>query len=175
MYTLIIILLILLIPLTYCMGDYNSVMCNLKGFWSTPEDFNKEADISSFSLYIGDKRNNVYVGYLLMIGDNNNIIINEPIEFCLNNTPQNIMSRDKIFTLVFTDKETKLLPSVLTFKYSCTSGKITLCDSKKVYAIFFKNNVVTELERIKYETNYPKKKFQLPTPKLSKPKLSKPV
>lgn len=172
MYAVLVIILIFLMPLIYSAGDHNSVMCNLKGFWSSSDDFNKDAEISSFNLYIGDKKNNLYSGYLLMIGEDNDVIINEPIEFCLTNIPKNILSRDKTFKLVFTEKETELLPTTLTFNYSCTSGKITFCDAKKVYAVFFKNNVVTELERIKDETNNPKQNQQLNIP-IKLPKILK--
>ena len=181
MHGIIVIVLIIMMPIIYLSGRHNSNMCNLKGFWTSSDDFNGDAEISSFNFYIGDKKNDTYSGYLLMIGDDNGIIINEPVKFCLTNTPQNLISCDKTFKMVFIDKETKLIANELKLQYYTNSGKIVLCNSKKIYAVFFKNNVVTELEQINdVETkpipNIPIPKLPIPNmsiPKLPIPKLKK--
>ena len=43
------------------------------------------------------------------------------------------------------------MPSVLTMKFYPQTSKIVLADHKKIYAVFYKNPVLSEMERIKKE------------------------
>lgn len=137
------VIILLSMYLIYLVGYHNSVVCGLKGFWSSPEDFNDEAGITSFSFYI-TKKINQYSGYMLMIGEDNEILINEPMTFCLNNSLQNLFSYDKVFQLKFYEKETDLIKKCLTLNYYPGSNKIILKDKQKVFAVFYKNNAVSE-------------------------------
>jgi hypothetical protein len=157
----IIILIILII--TYYFGKYNQQINHINGFYETDNEFNKEAGLSVFSFYIGDLTKCCYTqnklsynGYLLMVS-NNNVIINERVEFCLySNIQYNINdlithNRNLKFTIVFNNLETNLLPKIMNVDFYQLTNKIVFYKDDKIYGVFFKNPVLSELEQISKE------------------------
>ena len=153
-YIILVVLSIILIFITYQIGRTSGDMSMLQGFWESNSEFNKEAGLDTFTFYIGDKCSNNYPSYLLMIesGAEQTILINEPTTFTINDSFMNFSYDDcREFKIKFNNLETQLLPSVLTMKFYPHTCKIVLYNHKKIYAVFFKNLVLSEMERIKNE------------------------
>ena len=152
-YIILVVLSIILILIAYQIGRTRGEMGMLQGFWESNTEFNTESGLDSFTFYIGDKCSNKYPSYLLMIesGATQNILINEPTTFTLDESSMNFLYDYREFKLKFNNLETSLLPSVVTMKFYPHTCKIVLYDHKKIYAVFFKNLVLSEMERIKNE------------------------
>lgn len=152
-----IVVLIVIIYFSYKYGCSRTEMSYLQGFWESNSEFNKEAGLQLFSMYIGDPCGGAYPSYVLMIedGEEQTILINEPTSFTISEPMTNLFKGGdcREFRLVFKDLETKLLPCVLTLKYYASTCKMVLSDHKRVYACFFKNPVLSELQKIKEEEN----------------------
>lgn len=141
------VLVIILLVVSYYMGGYMTEMNTLGGFWETNAEFNLESGLSAFTFYIGDKRNGEYSSYLLMMKDDT-ILINEPLVFTI--TGRYDMFKDyREFILRFKKLESDILPSIMKMRFYPQNGKILLLDHDKIYAMFFKNPVLSELDRIK--------------------------
>ena len=54
-----------------------------------------------------------------------------------------------LFILRFKKLESDILPSIMKMRFYPQNGKILLLDHDKIYAMFFKNPVLSELDRIK--------------------------
>ena len=153
-YIILVVLSIILIFIAYQIGRTRGEMSMLQGFWESNPEFNKEAGLDTFTFYIGDKCSNKYPSYLLMVesGAEQTILINEPTTFTLNESFINFSYNDYMeFKIKFNNLETQLLPSILTMKFYPHTCKIVLYNHKKIYAVFFKNLVLSEMERIKNE------------------------
>ena len=153
-YIILVILSIILIFIAYQIGRTRCEMSMLQGFWESNPEFNKEAGLDTFTFYIGDKCSNKYPSYLLMVEScaEQTILINEPTTFTLNESFINFSYDDyREFKIKFNNLETQLLPSLLTMKFYPHTCKIVLYNHKKIYAVFFKNLVLSEMERIKNE------------------------
>lgn len=152
---LVVVIVIILIFSSYRCGHSQAETNLLPGFWESDNSFNKESGLSIFTLYIGDKCDGKYPAYLLMVeaGDDQTLLINEPTSFTLSEPYMNMFSRAdcKEMFLRFNNLETELMPSVLTMKFYPQTSKIVLADHKKIYAVFYKNPVLSEMERIKKE------------------------
>ena len=152
-YIILVVLSIILIFIAYQIGRTRGEMSMLQGFWESNSEFNKESGLDTFTFYIGSKYSNKYPSYLLMVesGAEQTILINEPTTFTLNESFMNFSNDYREFKIKFNNLETQLLPSVLTMKFYPHTCKIVLYDQKKIYAVFFKNLVLSEMERIKNE------------------------
>ena len=148
---LVILIVILVGMSSYVYGCRTTEMSHLKGFWETNNEFNEEAGLHLFSMYIGDNTWKGYQSYLLMIEDEEDktILVNEPVEFQLRYRCSSEGGECREFDVVFKDLETELMPKKMSMKYYPSTCKIVLCDGGKVYAVFFKNPVLSEFERIK--------------------------
>lgn len=147
------VLLMCIISFTYGAKKCETDM--LRGFWQTNAEFNQEAAIHTFTMYIGDYKDGKYTAYLLMIenDDEGTVLVNEPVSFVL---VEDLMTTFKSqpyreFVLRFDSIETDIIPQTLQFKFYPQTGKIMLMDSKKIYGAFFKNAVLSEMDRIKEE------------------------
>jgi hypothetical protein len=153
--TLAIVVVIILMFCAFRCGQTLSEMDLLRGFWESDNSFNKESGLRSFTFYIGDKIEGKYPAYMLMIesGDEQTLLINEPTTFTLSESYMNTMTRGECreMYIKFSNLDTPLLPNVLTMKFYPQTGKIVLADHSKIYAVFFKNPVLSEMERIKSE------------------------
>ena len=149
MLVLIIVSIILIIG-SYFYGRYNTELSMLRGFWETNDEFNDEAGLHSFCFYVGDQKKGKYPSYLLMVDNENNVLINEPVQFTISNTINLLCN--KPMKIKFCELETKLMPKNINFTFYPQTCKIVLSDAKKIYAVFFKNPALSELERINNET-----------------------
>ena len=148
----------------YYLGKYHNQLKHLSGFYETTNDFNKESGLSIFSLYISEISKFCYIqnklsysGYLLMMDSNNNISINEKVEFCLySHMKHNIndlisINRNMKFTIIFNNLETDLIPRIMLVDFYPITNKLVFYKDDKIYAVFFKNPVLSELEQISKE------------------------
>jgi hypothetical protein len=151
-----IIVTIMLIFSAYRYGQNQSDMDLLHGFWESSNEFNRESGLHMFTFYIGDKFDGIYPAYLLMIesGEDQTLLINEPTSFKLTDTFFNMFSRTdcKNVSIKFNNLETTLIPNSMTMKFYPQTGKILLLDTHKIYAVFYKNSVLSELEKIKKDS-----------------------
>ncbi len=150
----IIILLILLILLisnyySYQVGKYNNELTNLRGFWETDIEFNKESGIKIFTIYIGQYKNSSYPVYLLMIDTEDNILVNTPSSMELKYS----LSGDSYyeFNVKFDKLKSDFLPNKLIIKYYPNSSKIILYNKNIIYGCLFKNLVLSDVDLIKEE------------------------
>ena len=153
LFPLIIVIIIMVIYTAYRYGCRSTETSQLQGFWETNNEFNKEAGLHIFSMFIGIPVCGVYSAYLLMIEDRSDqtILINEPIKFNISALDMYTNGDCREFNIIFTELETNLLPRKLSVRYYPNTCKIVLYNQTKVYAVFFKNPVLSELERIKSE------------------------
>jgi hypothetical protein len=150
-----IIAVIILVYIAYVCGCRSVETAYLQGFWESNSEFNKEAGLQLFSMYIGCPSGSEYPTYMLMIEDDDDqtILINEPAIFSLSEPLTKKLSHGSCreFRMTFKNLETTLMPQVLKMRYYPGTCKIVLSDHKQVYAVFFKNPVISELEQIKNE------------------------
>jgi hypothetical protein len=155
-YLVLAIVVIILICGSYRGGQNAADMELMSGFWESSREFNEESGLQMFTFYIGEKRDGEYPSYLLMIeaGDEQNILINEPTSFKITESYKNRFYRNgfKQFYLKFNNLESSLIPSVVSMKFYPQTCKIVISDSTQIYAVFFKNPVLSELEQINKET-----------------------
>ena len=152
--TIVIVLVFVIGLISYSHGCKSTELSYLNGFWETNNEFNKESGLYTFTMFIKKGSYGKYSSYILMIEDDDDqtILINEPVEFTLTNKWGKSESCDcREMTIKFDKLETKLLPSVLNVRYYPSTCKVVLYDKTKVYSAFFKNPVLSELERIKSE------------------------
>lgn len=156
-YFIVVIVILIFIIGSYRYGQNVSQMEMLHGFWEANSEFNKEAGLQMFTFYIGKKCDNKYQAYLLMVesGDDQNLLMNEPVSFKLLESYMDIISNSdcREMILKFSDLETTLIPNILTMRFYPKTSKIVLSDNKKIYAVFFKNPVLSEMEHIMSEKN----------------------
>lgn len=147
----IVLVIIAFILIAYYYGQYSTEFNMLRGFWETCGEFNKEAGLQIFSFYIGDQKNGKYPAYLLMIDSAQNMLINEPVHFDLSNTHGLKTDGCRKMKMKFVNIETDILPNTIDVKFYPETCKLVLSDAKKIYAVFFKNPVLSEMERINSE------------------------
>ena len=134
-YIIILIILIIFITassyISYNIGYYNCELKYLRGFWQSPNDFNKEAGIKIFTMYIGEYTNGKYPVYILMIDNDDNILINTPTQMYLSQIFSNTYSMEKHreFVCKFSDLNSEFIPNNIKLNYYSRSGKIILVDN----------------------------------------------
>jgi len=157
-----IVIIIVVIYSSYKYGCSCTENNQLQGFWETNSEFNKEAGLQTFTMYIGDYNNGEYATYFLMVEDNpeQTILINEPSNFTMSSIYSDGDCRE--FNIRLKDLETEMLPREMSVKYYPNTCKLVLYRYEKVYAVFFKNPVLSEMERIKKESpNIPNQKTEV--------------
>lgn len=158
-----VIFYIIIMVLSYFFGKYNYMDKNISGFYETNNDFNIESGIKSMTFYIKSKIFLRYSGYILMISNTGDIVINEPVNFtlkpCFNKMTKDLLknnccvSNDSntqtkfTFILKFKNIETTLIPPVLNIEYYPSTHKIILYDKDKLYAFMYKNPIISELDK----------------------------
>ena len=137
------------------MGYSNCEFNNLRGFWQSPNEFNAEAGIKLFTMYIGEYRNGSYPVYILMVDDDEKILINSPTTMCLNQTITNKCSlkKHKEFNCKFADLDSEFMPNDIILQYYPRSGKLIFSGigDDTIYGCLFKNPMLTEMDLIKDE------------------------
>jgi hypothetical protein len=142
-----------LLLMSYSYGTKSCELSLIRGFWEADRSFCDEAGLQLFSMYIGRRKSGVYPCYLLMVDTDDTILINEAACFSLKEPITNMVSTDdcREFYADFTNLETDLMPCRVILKYYPSTGKIVFSDNDKIYAVLFKNPVLSEMERISKE------------------------
>ena len=165
------IICILFIIIFYFYGLYNQQIKQFSGFYESDNKFNEESGISLFSFYINNNCNYNYNGYLLMVSNDNIPLINEKVDFCISSNLYHNMNdilckgRNLKFNIKFNNLETNLIPNNLYMDFYPITNKLILYDNTKIYAVFFKNPVLSEIEQISKEKNLYKKENKIKTKK----------
>lgn len=152
--TLICFIFIITYIAAYAQGTRRCQISQLRGFWESPKQFNDEADLSMFSMYIGKEKGGVYPCYFLMIDNDDTLLINEASCFTLKEPLSNLTTREdcREFYAKFDCMENELLPENLKIKFYPQTNKIIFADDETIYSVFYKNPLLSELERISKET-----------------------
>jgi hypothetical protein len=143
MYFLVILILIIAF-LAYNTGYYMNRINNINGFWVCSEDFNKNAELDNFIIYIGkyDIKTNGFPSYILMIDNENHILINTPISIKIK---LNSFSLQK-FNINFVDLNSEFLSNKLACTFNGT--KLELFKGDTLYGCLYKNNELSQLTNI---------------------------
>jgi len=149
------VIVIILIILSYKVGQRTTETGLLQGFWETDDEFNSESGLHSFTFYIGDKQEEKYNSYILMVETETNILINEPVTFNLTESYIDALpfQEYRTYYIKFNNLETNLIPESVSMKHYPKTGKLILYNHNKVYAVFFKNAFLTEMDAAKKETD----------------------
>ena len=141
MYFLVILILVITF-LSFNFGLYMSKINNINGFWVCSEDFNKEAELDNFIIYIGkyDIKTNGFPSYILMVDDENHILINTPINIKITLHGFNLNK----FNIHFVDLNSEFLSNNLVCTYN--GSKLELYKDDTIYGCMYKNNELSNLE-----------------------------
>jgi hypothetical protein len=129
----------------------------MTGFWEADKSFCNESGLSMFSIYMGDQDySGVRPCYVLAIQDDDTIILNEPTTITISKPWSGILSQnlDPIeYNVSFADIKSEFFPRDQQMSYYVTSNKITLYKKDTVFAVLYKNPVLSEINKIKDSTN----------------------
>ena len=147
---LIVIIIIILIFFSNQIGKITTDISYMCGFFESNAEFNDEAGIKTFIIYIGKKYNiNKYPVYILMISnEDDKILINSPSIMTIL-LPFNFNRKCYTFNICFSDLNSDFMPNNLAMKFYPKSSKIILSKCDIIYGCMFKNPVLTELDLIK--------------------------
>jgi hypothetical protein len=137
-----VILILVITLLSFNFGSYMSKINNINGFWVCSEDFNKEAELDNFIIYIGkyDIKTNGFPSYILMVDDENHILINTPINIKITLNGFNLNK----FNIHFVDLNSEFLANKLVCTY--TGSKLELYKDDTIYGCMYKNNELSNLD-----------------------------
>ena len=146
---ILVIILLLFIILIYNCGVYFTKINNISGFWECDTDFNNDAELKSFIIYISpyDIKTNVFASYILMVDYEDKILINTPIDIKFSFNKLNDLFT---FNIDFIDLNSEFLPNKLKCKLE--NGKFILSDKDTIYGCFYKNNVLSDLQKSEQKT-----------------------
>lgn len=120
----------------------------LTGFWKCSADFLKDADLSSFLLYLAPPNWKGIRPCYILAERGSELIINEPASLTLHQSwsMDNLMIgfNTRTYTACFHDLETDDFPSVQSLVLFPKTGKIILSKGDTVYAILYKDSILTE-------------------------------
>jgi hypothetical protein len=125
----------------------------LTGFWEADKNFCKESGLSMFSVYMGNANfSGVRPCYILAIQDDDTIILNEPTTITFTKSWGGMLSQnlDPIeYNISFADIKSEFFPQQQQMSYYATTSKIILYKKDTVFAVLYKNPVLSELIKIK--------------------------
>jgi hypothetical protein len=126
----------------------------MTGFWEADKSFLTESGLESLTIYFGKNKGLLGArdGYILIKKDSD-VIINEPVVIKISkkyNSTHNYktcMGCDtyKEFDIQFKDIKSENFPEKQSMKIYPTTGKIILYIKDTVYAVLYKNSVLSEL------------------------------
>jgi hypothetical protein len=119
----------------------------IPGFWEADSSFCSEASLKAMSIFIGDED---LFGerpcYILVIGDDDDIIVNEPASVKITAIDNNIDPRHCCATFTKLEKEaTKNFPVDQKIDHFIKCNKMILYKDDTVFAVLYKNPVLSEL------------------------------
>jgi hypothetical protein len=150
-----IIIIIIILCLYQIYGIATNQLSNklLTGFWEADKSFCDESGLSMFSIYMGDSDfYGVRSCYILAIQDDDIIILNEPTTITFSTPWCNLLSHnlDPVeYNVSFADVKSEFFPQQQQMSYYVTTSKIILYKKDMVFAVLYKNPVLSELSNIK--------------------------
>jgi hypothetical protein len=160
MYYYIVIVIVIIILCSYqiyglAANRFSNQM--LHGFWEADKSFCNESGLSMFSIYIGAQDYScVRPCYILAIQDDDTIILNEPTTITLSKPWSSILSQtlDPIeYNVSFADIKSEFFPQHQQMSYYVATNKIILYKKDTVFAVLYKNPVLSEISKIKDSKN----------------------
>jgi len=149
-----IVLIILFLTVIYAFGHRYTERSLLTGFWHADPSFCEDAGIDSLVFYFGEPNftGSKLSGYVLMTSEDG-ILINNPVDFTLSSgySVAPYVKKEKTHTLTidwFESEGYDFFPSVQTMTFYPELGKIILYDRDQVYAILYKNNIMSDVTRV---------------------------
>jgi hypothetical protein len=131
----------------------------ITGFWEADKSFCNESGLSMFSIYMGKQDySGVRPCYVLAIQDDDTIILNEPTTITLSKPWSGILSQtlDPIeYNVSFADIKSEFFPRDQQMSYYVATNKIILYKKDTVFAVLYKNPVLSEISKIKNSKNKP--------------------
>jgi hypothetical protein len=131
----------------------------MTGFWEADKSFCNESGLSMFSIYIGEQDyRDVRPCYVLAIQDDDTIILNEPTTIILSKPWSGILSHnlDPIeYNVSFADIKSDFFPRDQQMSYYVATNKLILYKKDTVFAVLYKNPILSEINKIKDSKNEP--------------------
>ena len=125
----------------------------MKGFWKGDADFNDQAGVELFLIYMGESSalSSSRPGYIL-IKNSDGIIINNAVEFKLSGgksiNPGLSSCREYAVTIDWLGEEDySFFPSEQEMYYYPENGKIVFFADDQVHAILYKDNSISDITR----------------------------
>ena len=153
-----IICVIVILYLIYKINKYKRNEKNLLcGFWSGDLEYYEDANLSNFILYLGEPVKNVYSGYIVIVDNEDNIILNSSCSLKLIKVSDNKNTFDPYYyKITFTfDDEINMnfdFPLEQNLRYYPICHKLVFYKNDTIYAVLFKNLIETDLsEKFKEE------------------------
>jgi len=145
-----IVILLYIIIIYY---NFKTIDTLLTGFWLTPPDFNVEAGLDFFGIFIGESSYfSSYRPCYILIQRDGEIFLNEPTElyiswdwFNLSNWNTNINYNTPKYGIVkFNLDSSSAFPSYQKIEIYPTIGKMILYYNDTIYAVLYKNPELSE-------------------------------
>lgn len=126
---------------------------SLTGFWEADRDFCNESELKVLSIFIGDPDSSGKLPcYILLIQDDDEVLINERTninlrpKWCSNNLYDRKAPWEYDITL--SKMESSAFALKQSMKHYATANKIIMYKKDTVYAVLYKNPVLSELNDI---------------------------
>ena len=145
---IIIIYIILLVAISIAIQNmYNNT---LNGFWEADSSFCEEAGLNSMCFYINDNK-----CYLLFIDEDSNILINQDCDVGIKNPLFYIPTmKDYIINeMNFKNLNSNVIPKKITYKHYMNDGKLIFYNNDEIYSVMYKNNMLSDVNKIKTHNN----------------------
>jgi hypothetical protein len=124
----------------------------LTGFWEADKSFCNESGLSMFSIYMGDSDfRGARPCYVLAVQDDDTIILNEPTTITFSKSWSGILSQNLNpveYNISFSDIKSEFFPPQQQMSYYVTTSKIILYKKDVVFAVLYKNPVLSELNKL---------------------------
>jgi hypothetical protein len=155
---IIFVIIIVIIWINTLYNNFNTANNILTGFWEADSSFLSDSGLESLSIYFGEKkRDGSRSGYVLIKKDCD-MLVNDPTK--INITEKWKSSCDyksvnnnayKNLDIEFKNINNPNFPSIQSMKFYPTVGKIILYKKDIIYAVLYKNSVLSELSIITKE------------------------
>jgi len=146
-----IIVVILVILILYIVSSCYIYTKLIGGFYEADDEYLEEAGIDNFSIYIDDCTSNERSCYILM-SSGATTVINEPTIAKLSQHFHwsSDLSKPVYFDVEFdmSDEVVNSFPNKQQIKFYPNTGKMVLFNDETIYAVLYKNAVLSELKQI---------------------------
>ena len=149
----IVVLVLLFMVVVLVLNTRSNENSLMTGFWKADADFNEQAGVELFLIYMGESStlSNKRPGYIL-VKNSDGLIINNPVEFQLSGgksiNPKLSACREyNVYIDWLEEAEYSFFPSDQDLHYYPESGKMVFSADDQVYAVLYKDNVVSDIMR----------------------------